>query len=318
MWPSDITEDQMRLRVFSFSLKESAKDWYHSLPPGSVTTWVNLKKVFLDKYFPTTKSNQLKKKICNVEQMSNESLYDYYERFKKLVKSCPYHGYCNHDLIFYLHGGLREDDRRMVNSACGGNILKRTYEEALEIFATLADDSTQYSGRGSQSLAVASSQSKIDQADFDVLREEVRRLKLKGIPQQVKTCEICHDDLHPTDSCPTLQEEAHAGGGYQQRPRHDPYSNTYNLDWRDHPNFRWRDPEQNQGQVQQQGNPQQPRQPYVPRPQGQSSNPSPFMDDMMKMLMQSHVNLNENVAKLTKNQLQFQETTQASIQNLKR
>ena len=42
------------------------------------------------------------------------------------------------------------------------------------------------------------------------------------------------------------------------------------------------------------------------------------MDDMMKMLMQSNVNLNENVAKLTKNQLQVQETTQASIQNLER
>ena len=32
MCPSDITEEQMRLRAFSFSLKESAKDRYHSLP----------------------------------------------------------------------------------------------------------------------------------------------------------------------------------------------------------------------------------------------------------------------------------------------
>ena len=102
---------------------------------------MNLKKLFLDKYFPAIKSNQLKKKICNIEQLPNESLYEYFERFKKLVKSCPYHGYANHDLILYLHGGLREDDRRMINSACGGNIIKRTYEEAIDIFATLADDS---------------------------------------------------------------------------------------------------------------------------------------------------------------------------------
>ena len=38
----------------------------------------------------------------------------------------------------------------------------------------------------------------------------------------------------------------------------------------------------------------------------------------MKMLMQSNVNLNENVAKLTKSQLHFQQATQASIQNLER
>ena len=28
MCPSDATEEQMRLRAFSFSLKDSAKDWY--------------------------------------------------------------------------------------------------------------------------------------------------------------------------------------------------------------------------------------------------------------------------------------------------
>ena len=91
--PTDISEEQMKMRSFSFSLKESAKDWYHTLAPGSITTWVALKKAFLEKYFPATKSNQLKKKISNIEQFADESLYDYYERFKKLVKACPYHGY---------------------------------------------------------------------------------------------------------------------------------------------------------------------------------------------------------------------------------
>ena len=85
--PTDISEDQMKMRSFSFSLKESAKDWYHTLAPGSITTWVALKKAFLKKYFPATKSNQLKKKISNIEQFADESLYDYYERFKKLVKA---------------------------------------------------------------------------------------------------------------------------------------------------------------------------------------------------------------------------------------
>ena len=312
MCPSDVTQEQYRLRVFSFSLKDSAKDWFHSLPPNSVTTWVNLKKVFLDKYFPAIKSNQLKKKICNIEQLTTESLYDYFERFKKLVKSCPYHGYADHDLILYLYGGLREDDRRMVNSSCGGNIMKKTYQEALDIFATLADDSRQYSERGSQSLSSSNFQSRVDQADFDVLKEEVRRLKLKGTPQQVKACGICYDDMHPTDSCPTLQEEVNAVGGFQQRPRYDPYSNTYNPGWKDHPNFRWRDQDQNQ-----QGNPPQAR-PPAPRPQGQSSNSSPSMEDMMKMLMQSNVTTNENLAKLSQSQVQFQESTRASIQNLER
>ena len=33
----------------------------------------------------------------------------------------------------------------------------------------------------------------------------------------------------------------------QNQPRNDPYSNMYNPGWRDHPNFRWREPQQQGG-----------------------------------------------------------------------
>ena len=166
----------------------------------SVTTWDGLKKLFLQKFFPAIKSNQLKNKICNIEQYADETLYDYFKRFKKLIKIFPYHGYENHDLILYLHGGLKDEDRRMVNSACGRNILKFTYEEGIQIFATLEDDSRQYNSRQYNSRTNRRSvdeMGKVEQDEFSLLKEEVRRLKLKGTPQQAKACEICHDDLHP-------------------------------------------------------------------------------------------------------------------------
>ena len=60
------------------------------------------------------------------------------------MSSCPGHNYSEADLILYFHGGLLETDRRMVNSACGGNILKKTYVEAVEIISVLAEDSRHY------------------------------------------------------------------------------------------------------------------------------------------------------------------------------
>src|ERR1044071_7477935 len=141
----------MMMRVFSFSLQEEAKDWYHNLLPGSASTWLELKKLFLNKFFPATTLSMLKKQICNIEQSDEESLYDYYERFKKLLVNCTYHCFAQHDLMMYLHGGLRADDRRMVNSACCGNVLKKTYEEALDIIATLAEDSRLYGIPGKSS-----------------------------------------------------------------------------------------------------------------------------------------------------------------------
>ncbi|KAM2147153.1 hypothetical protein ACFX1Q_003926 [Malus domestica] len=67
-------------------------------------------------------------------------------------------------------------------------------------------------------------------------------------------CGVCSMQGHANDQCPKLienggWESANAVGfGSQNQPRHDPYSNTYNPGWRDHPNFKWRDPQQPQQQ----------------------------------------------------------------------
>ncbi|KAL5739631.1 hypothetical protein ACOSQ2_028811 [Xanthoceras sorbifolium] len=46
------------------------------------------------------------------------------------------------------------------------------------------------------------------------------------------------------------QEQVQALNDYPQRQRNDPYSNNYNPGWRNHPNFSWRDNQQQQGQYQ--------------------------------------------------------------------
>ena len=121
--------------------------------------------------------------------------------------------------------------------------MKMTHDEAMATFATLADDSRQYSGRGSSKKSV-SSVSQVDKDEFALLKEKVRKLRLKGTPQQVKACELCHDDFHQTDACPTLHEEVNAVGFQQQGQQRPNYNGQYNRDqpWRNHPNFRWSDP----------------------------------------------------------------------------
>ncbi len=61
--------------------------------------------------------------------------------------------------------------------------------------------------------------------------------------QTVKVCGICSGSGHATDMCSALQEDesmqhVNAVGNYRQpQHRYDPFSNTYNLGWRDHPNL---------------------------------------------------------------------------------
>ncbi|XP_073152854.1 uncharacterized protein [Henckelia pumila] len=70
--------------------------------------------------------------------------------------------------------------------------------------------------------------------------------------QNIKVCGIFTARGHATDICPTLQEgsaeQVNAAGGFPGPPqrKYDPYSNTYNPGWKDHPNLRYGNPQATQ------------------------------------------------------------------------
>ncbi|WJZ92715.1 hypothetical protein VitviT2T_011697 [Vitis vinifera] len=53
--------DLMRLKLFPFTLKDKAKIWLNYLRPRSIRTWTNLQAEFLKKFFPTHRTNGLKR-----------------------------------------------------------------------------------------------------------------------------------------------------------------------------------------------------------------------------------------------------------------
>ena len=79
MRPQGVTEEQIKLRAFPFSVDGLAKDWLYYLPPGSITTWNGLKKQFLEKYFPASRAANIRKDICGIRQLPGETLYEYWE-----------------------------------------------------------------------------------------------------------------------------------------------------------------------------------------------------------------------------------------------
>ena len=77
-----VTDDAIRLRLFSFSLRDNAKIWLNSLPPGSTTTWHDLAHKFLFKFFPPSKIAKLRIEITIFHQHDMEQLYEAWERYK--------------------------------------------------------------------------------------------------------------------------------------------------------------------------------------------------------------------------------------------
>ncbi|KAL0445021.1 UNVERIFIED_CONTAM: hypothetical protein Slati_2224800 [Sesamum latifolium] len=71
-----VSNDAVRLRIFPFSLCDTAKDWLQSLPAGSITTWAALTQKFLAKYFRPAKTAKMLNDITSFVQLDRESLYD--------------------------------------------------------------------------------------------------------------------------------------------------------------------------------------------------------------------------------------------------
>ena len=58
-----VSEDAIRLRLFPFSLAGKARQWLITLPKECITTWDELVRRFVDKYFPPSKTAKLRANI---------------------------------------------------------------------------------------------------------------------------------------------------------------------------------------------------------------------------------------------------------------
>ena len=75
-------------RLFIGTLKGVAFDWFRSLPPGSITSWINLETQFLSCFYEDDTEVTMDKLLYTV-QRKGESVRDYIERFRNLSLMCP-------------------------------------------------------------------------------------------------------------------------------------------------------------------------------------------------------------------------------------
>ncbi|KAM1077548.1 hypothetical protein PS2_024597 [Malus domestica] len=258
MTPVNVDGSILKMKAFPFSLMDKAKDWLYELAPGTVTSWESMKRAFLEKFFPTSRIILLRKKISGIQQEEGESFPTYYERFKSLVASCPQHQMKEELLLQYFYEGLLPLERQMLDASAGGALVDKTPMAAKILISNRALNAQQYEGVGQrgpprhQVHEVSSTSDLHSQlANLTSLVSQMAEgMKMQG----PIVCGVCSIQGHVSEKCPQLienggWESAHAIGFQgQNQPRNDPYSNTYNPGWRDHPNFKWRDPQQPQNQ----------------------------------------------------------------------
>nr|GEU38011.1 reverse transcriptase domain-containing protein [Tanacetum cinerariifolium] len=119
--------------MFPYSLERNARVWYDKEPPNSVLTWEDLVNKFVNHFFPPSKTTHLKNEISRFTQRFKETFGEAWERFKKMLRACPHHGFTELAQIDTFYNGLNDNDQDSLNAAAGGNLLRKTTREALQI-----------------------------------------------------------------------------------------------------------------------------------------------------------------------------------------
>ncbi|XP_021279860.1 uncharacterized protein LOC110413413 [Herrania umbratica] len=236
-----VTDDAIRLRLFPFSLRDKAKSWLNSLPNGSITTWEDLAQKFLAKFFPPAKTAKMRNDITSFIQFDGESLYEAWERFKELLRRCPHHGIPDWLQVQTFYNGLVGSIKTIIDAAAGGALMSKNAVDAYNLLEEMASNNYQWpSERSGSRKAVGAYE--IDAlgtltTQVAALSKKLDTLGVHAVQNSLVVCEMCGDS-HSYDQCPYNSESVQFVGNFN-RQQNNPYSNTYNPGWRNHPNFSW-------------------------------------------------------------------------------
>ncbi|XP_021802118.1 uncharacterized protein LOC110746220, partial [Prunus avium] len=265
--------EAIKLRIFPFTLKDKAETWLFTLPANSITTWQQLYTKFLNKYCPASKTLNYKREILTFTQKPNEEFYEAWERYTEMYMKCPHANIDADTQMNIFFDGLNHTSKSHMNASAGGSLSNKSAREAFELFDMMATESQQWAAEHSQKrgifeLSVGSPnmsaqmekmEKKID-AKFDILLQHIAN-STQQQPPATTVCTICsrHDIMGcpHKESYPELVEQHVNMMNSYQRPRNDAYAH-YNPGWRDHPNFKWGDNQNNQKPF------QHAQKPYVP------------------------------------------------------
>jgi hypothetical protein len=116
-------EEVACMKLFPFSLVGEAKYWLKSHPTHSLTSWDDLEKKFLIRFFPPTKFISFKTDITTFRQGTDETLYETCERFKSLLRRCPNHNISVEEQLNIFGNGLRPDIRTILDATAGESMM---------------------------------------------------------------------------------------------------------------------------------------------------------------------------------------------------
>ncbi|GJT94710.1 reverse transcriptase domain-containing protein [Tanacetum coccineum] len=83
----NVPNTSVKLMLFPFSLEGAARIWLEKEPPRSIETWDDLVSKFINKFFPPSKTTNLRNEITRFQQKFDETFYEAWDRFNDLLRA---------------------------------------------------------------------------------------------------------------------------------------------------------------------------------------------------------------------------------------
>ncbi|GJS62087.1 reverse transcriptase domain-containing protein [Tanacetum coccineum] len=115
----NVPNTSVKLMLFPFSLEGAARIWLEKEPPRSIETWDDLVSKFINKFFPPSKTTNLRNEITRFQQKFDETFYEAWDRFNDLLRGCPHHGFSELHQLDTFYNALNSIDQDSLNSAAG-------------------------------------------------------------------------------------------------------------------------------------------------------------------------------------------------------
>ncbi|GJV63827.1 putative ribonuclease H-like domain-containing protein [Tanacetum coccineum] len=115
----------VKLLIFPFSLCD--KTWFNKLNEESITSWEQMRKSFISRFFPPLLFNRLLLEIRSFSQFVCESLTEAW-----LLRKCHGHGLTKGAIIQIFYHGLDEPTQGILDITAGGIFLYKSPNQAFQ------------------------------------------------------------------------------------------------------------------------------------------------------------------------------------------
>ncbi|GKF18201.1 reverse transcriptase domain-containing protein, partial [Tanacetum coccineum] len=133
MFRYDKTQSKaVKLLIFHFSLCDKAKTWFNELNEEFIKSWEQMRKAFVNRFFPPSLFNRLLLEIRNFSQLVCKSLTDAWLRLKSMLRKCHGHGLTKGAIIQIFYHGLDEPTQGILDVTAGGIFFYKSPNQAFQ------------------------------------------------------------------------------------------------------------------------------------------------------------------------------------------